>query len=661
MNDRINALVESLKGPIVVFGAGGFIGANLMRALMNSRKDVFAVTHQKFVPWRLVGLPSENILYADVIKADDVRTIFESHGFQTIFSLHAYGGYARQHEAGQIYATNFIGLVNILEAAADRGFTALVHGGTQSEYGTNCGAPTEDGQLLPNSHYAVSKVGAAYLLQFVAKHKQLPVINLRYYSIYGPFEESDRLIAKVVSEGSESRYPPFVDPDISRDFVYIDDTVEATILAATRGVVIAPGESINIASGKKTTIREVAATAKQVFNIQSEPAWATMNNRVWDLKDWWGNPAKAQRVLGWQATTSFAKGLAQTRDWYKNTAIRPTIASMIKIQAPPRISAVIACYKDGQAIPIMHARLSKVFQELLVDYEIIFVNDASPDDSATVLSALAAKDKHVVVIEHSSNFGSQSAFMSGMQIATGDAVVLLDGDLQDPPELIAEFYAKWREGFEVVYGRRVQREATAIMRICYKVFYRVFRLVSYVLIPVDAGDFSLMDRKVVNEMLALPETDQFLRGLRAWVGFKQTGVDYKRPERMFGVSTNNWRRNLWWARKALFSFSFVPLEVMMYVGVSLTGLAFLLGIAQIVAKMIHPDIPHGITTIIVLILFFGGIQVLGMSILGEYLGKVFEESKRRPKYIRRAIIVGGAEVREAAEIDKVVSSRRHVA
>ena len=156
-------------------------------------------------------------------------------------------------------------------------------------------------------------------------------------------------------------------------------------------------------------------------------------------------------------------------------------------------------------------------------------------------------------------------------------------------------------------------------------------------IPLDAGDFSLMDRKVVNELVKMPETDQFMRGLRAWVGFKQTGVDYRRPERMFGVTTNNWRKNIAWARKAIFSFSYVPLEFLTFVGVALTGFSFVAIVVQIILYFKNPNIPHGIPTIICLILFFGGIQMLAIAILGEYQGKILEETKKRPKFIRKNI------------------------
>ena len=326
-----------------------------------------------------------------------------------------------------------------------------------------------------------------------------------------------------------------------------------------------------------------------------------------------------------------------------------------------RLSAVIAFYKDAQAIPLMDQRLTDVFSSLAVDYEIIFVNDGSPDDTDAVLKALTAADSHVLAIEHSRNFGSQSAFVSGMQLATGDAVILLDGDLQDPPEVIPAFYEKWRQGNDVVYGCRGKREGSALLAVLCNVFYRIFRRVSEVPMPLDAGDFSLMDRKVVRELLALPETDQFLRGLRTWVGFTQTGVDYVRPERAFGRSTHSWLKNIWWAKKAIFSFSFVPLELLGYAGATMTALSFVALLYQFVDWLRHPGMPHGLSTIIALICFFGSLQVLAIAIVGEYLSKVFSEAKRRPRFIRKAVRQGGEHFNSATEIESFLLKRKGAA
>ncbi len=286
----------------------------------------------------------------------------------------------------------------------------------------------------------------------------------------------------------------------------------------------------------------------------------------------------------------------------------------------------------------MHERLTKVFAEIGCAYEIIFVNDGSPDNTQEVLRVLVENDKHVTAITHSRNFSSQNAFMSGMTIATGDAVVLLDGDLQDPPEIIKEFAQKWSEGFEVVYGIRVKRDAALSLRIGYNLFYRIFSKLSYIKIPRDAGDFSLMDKKVVDILVSMPERDMFIRGMRAWVGFKQTGIPYHRPERMFGVTTNNLLKNVRWARKGIFSFSYEPLELVFYLAL-IVSFTSLLAILVYVYLYFHtPNAPRGTSTIVVLILFFSSVQLVSLSIIGEYLGRIFEEVKNRPKFVIKEIL-----------------------
>jgi polyisoprenyl-phosphate glycosyltransferase len=304
-----------------------------------------------------------------------------------------------------------------------------------------------------------------------------------------------------------------------------------------------------------------------------------------------------------------------------------------------KLSAIIACYRDAPAVPIMHERLVKVFTELGADYEIIFVNDGSPDNAREVLAELASRDQHVVVVNHARAFGSQSAFTSGMQIATCDGVILLDGDLQDPPELIPEFVKQWREGFDVVYGVRVQREASRFMRFAYRRFYRVFKRLAYVDVPLDAGDFGLIDRRVVDAMNSLPEKHRFLRGLRAWVGFKQLGVPYVRPERMFGTTTNSLRKNFGWARRAIVSFSYAPLDMITVLAMSIVLLSALALIVEIALRILDPSLaPKGLTTVIVVILFIGGIQLLCLAIIGSYLAHMYEEVKNRPPFIVESVI-----------------------
>jgi glycosyltransferase involved in cell wall biosynthesis len=315
-----------------------------------------------------------------------------------------------------------------------------------------------------------------------------------------------------------------------------------------------------------------------------------------------------------------------------STSGRPTIGT-------EKVSAIVACYRDAEACPIMHQRLTQTFERIGIDYEIIFVNDASPDNAKEVLAGIAEHDPKVIVINHSRNFGSQSAFTSGMRIATGDAVVLLDGDLQDPPELIEEFVAAWRDGYSVVYGIRTKRQASMFLQAAYKLFYRLFRASSYVPIPLDAGDFSLLDRRVVEAMNNLPESNRFLRGLRAWVGFRQTGVTYTRPERMFGRTTNSLLRNLGWARKGIISFSYAPLEVITVIAVLTVLVSVLASIIVFVIRVGWPDLaPSGLTTVILITLFLGGVQLTCLSIIGSYLAHIYDEVKGRPAYIIESVI-----------------------
>ena len=642
--------IRRLQGPILVLGASGFVGANLMRSIFDLRQDVFGTT-TRTPAWRLEDLPAENVRTVDLLIDSNLDTLLDSIRPRTIFNCVAYGAYSFETDSQLIYRTNFQFITRLLPRLEARSIACYVHAGSSSEYGDNAAGPCEQAPTAPNSDYAVSKIATANLIYYYGKRRQFPGANLRLYSVFGPFEDSSRLIPNLIRHGLEGVYPGFVNPTVSRDFVYVDDVTEAFVDTALNLASPDYGESFNIGTGHKTTIGEVAATARKLFNIPTEPAF-TMPERQWDVQDWYANIGKACKHLGWEPRTTFEHGLQATIDWYRALPDKQRYEQSSKkygLDTVYSVSAIVACYKDNLAIPIMYERLKSTFTKLNIDFEIIFVNDCSPDDSEEVIRGISRNDRRVLGISHSRNFGSQSAFRSGMEIATKNACVLLDGDLQDPPELIEKFVELWRQGYDVIYGRRVKREATMFMQFAYKAFYRVFDYFSYISIPHDAGDFSLMDKRVVKSLLQFPERDLFLRGVRAFAGFKQTGVDYVRPERMFGRSTNNLLKNLDWAKKGILSFSNTPLNIMTFMGAALLGLCFLLGLLQILGRMFFPNsVPPGITTTLLLILFFGSLNFFGISILGEYLAKVFEEVKRRPHFIRRSEIRDG-EVRPAIE------------
>ena len=647
--------VNRLQGPVLVLGGSGFIGANLLRTILKFREDVFGTT-TSLPSWRLEGLPEKNIVVTDLLVDANLDSLLDNIVPRTVFNCVAYGAYSFETDSQLIYQTNFNLTAKILDRLKSRKISCYVHSGSSSEYGDNSAGPAESDLPAPNSDYAVSKVACANLMHYLGKKHSLPCANLRLYSVYGPLEDSSRLIPNLVRCGLEGKYPDFVNPDISREFIYIDDVCEAFIDTAINLKAEDYGESFNIGSGHKTTIRDAASVAGEIFKIPASPVYSSMPDRGWDVSDWYANVEKARQCIGWEARTGFKEGLLLTAEWYRHIEDKDKYLQASKkfgLDTTRSVSAIIACYKDNLAIPIMYERLKATFEKLKIEYEIIFVNDCSPDDSEEVIRAITRKDRRVIGISHSRNFGSQAAFRSGMEISTKNACVLLDGDLQDPPEMIEHFVAKWREGCDVVYGRRVKREASMFMQFAYKAFYRVFDYFSYIPIPRDAGDFSLIDKKVVQWMLKFPERDLFLRGVRAFAGFKQAGVDYVRPERMFGTTTNSLLKNIEWAKKGIFSFSNTPLNILSFSGIALFIFSLLLAVFQILIRLIFPELaPKGITTVLLGILFFGSLNLLGLAILGEYIGKIFEEVKQRPHFIRRSIIKDG-EVRTATDTTKI--------
>lgn len=650
----LEAKIRKLQGPILVLGASGFVGANVLRRILQVRLDVVG-TASRTPAWRLEGIDSRHVRALDLLVDQNIDALLDDVKPRVVLDCVAYGAYSFEVDAQRIYDTNFGFVSRLVERLAARGVACYVHAGSSSEYGGNASAPKETDATAPNSEYAVSKAAAASLLYYWGKHKGFPCCNLRLYSVYGPMEDSSRLIPTVVRRGSDGGYPQFVDPNVSRDFVYVDDVCDAFVLAALNLSEQDYGASFNIGTGIETTIADVATAAREMFAIAERPDFG-MPVRQWDVTGWYADPGLAKARLGWKPRVGFEDGLRRTSAWYAALPDKVNYERVSKkyaLDVKHSVTAVIACYKDGQAIPVMYERLRATFTKLRVDYEIIFVNDCSPDDSEEIIRHISTQDRRVIGISHSRNFGSQAAFRSGMEVATKNSVVLLDGDLQDPPELIEEFVGRWRDGFDVVYGRRVKRRASLAMQIAYKGFYRVFDYFSFVHIPHDAGDFSLLDRRVVEAILRFPERDLFLRGVRAFAGFRQTGVDYTRPERMFGVTTNSLLKNIGWAKKGILAYSRVPLDVLSAVGAIMFVITGFLMAVQFVARLLAPQlVPPGVTTLLLTVMLFGALNLFAIGVIGEYMAKVFEEVKRRPLFIRRSIIRNG-EVRSAATLGAV--------
>jgi len=294
-----------------------------------------------------------------------------------------------------------------------------------------------------------------------------------------------------------------------------------------------------------------------------------------------------------------------------------------------RISVVIPVYNESGNIEELYGRLKKAGQSFPNPFETIFINDGSVDDSLGVMNKLASSDRNVKVIDLSRNFGHQAAIKAGLGFVSGDAAIIMDADLQDPPELIKELAEKWSNGHQVVYAVRKTRKEGALLRFLYFSFYRLLKIISKIEIPLDAGDFCLIDRKIVDILVTMPEKDPFLRGLRSWVGYSQVGVEYDRKERHSGKSKYNFFRLFKLALDGILSFSNIPLRLAAFLGFAVSGIS----IVQIIMLLIKRLPVPGTTAIAIIVLFIGGVQLISIGIIGEYLGRIYEESKNRPLFI----------------------------
>lgn len=302
------------------------------------------------------------------------------------------------------------------------------------------------------------------------------------------------------------------------------------------------------------------------------------------------------------------------------------------------ISFVIPSYNEEENIIRVYHALKNAVPEGY-DYEFLYVDNASHDDSRKVFSYLVGLDKKVRAIRYSRNFGYQNAMMGGIDHATGDCVICIDGDLQDPPELIPEFIRKWEDGFDVVYGIRKSRDGNRARNLFYKLFYRLINRLSDVYLPVDVGEFGLMDRSVYMNIRRMSESNVYIRGLRAWCGYRQTGIEYKRREREFGSTKFNFWRNLTLAVDGITGFSIKPLSLIFYTGFFCILLSILLIIYSFSVYFFFPQFRlAGWASLLTTVVFFGGIQLFSIGILGEYIGRIFLEIKNRPKYIVDEII-----------------------
>jgi glycosyltransferase involved in cell wall biosynthesis len=301
-----------------------------------------------------------------------------------------------------------------------------------------------------------------------------------------------------------------------------------------------------------------------------------------------------------------------------------------------RYSIIIPVYNEEAVIHETYKRLKRVMDSTGEAYELLFVNDGSHDQTASILKKYSERDRAVKLIDFSRNFGHQIAITAGMDYASGDAIVVIDADLQDPPELILDMIKKWKEGYDVVYAKRTRRKGeTFFKKQTASLFYRLLRASTDIDIPLDTGDFRLIDRKVCDEMKRIPEKNRFVRGLVSWVGFRQTAIEYVRDERLAGETKYPLKKMLKLSTDGITSFSYKPLKIASYAGGLLSFAGFIYMLVVLYLKLFTDSTVAGWASIIIIQLFFSGIVLIILGVIGEYIGRIYDETKDRPLYIVR--------------------------
>lgn len=344
------------------------------------------------------------------------------------------------------------------------------------------------------------------------------------------------------------------------------------------------------------------------------------------------------------AALAFCRQLAALIDAGGLPAALAAAPAATPAPAPPDLSVVIPVFNESENLPDLYARLTSVLATTGLRHEIVFVDDGSRDGSLGQLQRFAAADPRVLVVELARNFGHQVAISAGLDHARGQGVIVMDADLQDPPEVLPQFIAKWRAGHDVVYAIREQRKEGVIKRAAYAAFYRLLQRVANIEIPLDAGDFCIMDRRVVDLLVGMPERNRFVRGIRSWVGLDQVGLAYERQARHAGRPKFTLTRLIYLALDGLVSFSYVPLRVITMLGLAVSFVSIVLALFYAIKKLSVGLNPPGFATLIVAIFFLAGMQLITIGVIGEYVGRIFEEVKRRPLYVVRTVVSHGAAV-----------------
>lgn len=567
LKDDLDIFKQQHKGPVLVIGASGFIGSSYFEFFRKHDIQVYGTTTRQR-NWRTLTL-GEEFFELDLTNQDQVKELILKIRPKLIVNCASYGNFHWHEDPSRNFEVNIKGLLNLLEVCRSLTEATLVHMGSSSEYGENVSNANENFEPLPNSLYGVMKKTSSELIEYYHRVHKVQAIHLRLFSIYGPFESPDRFIPKLVASKQTGKLPPIAKNATSRDFVYIDDLIQTSLKLVSLAPEKRGGEVVNICSSRSYTLEEAAKTVKNLWDISEDLVFSEQMNRKWDVKDWQGDHSKLMELIGEYQFKSLEQALPIMAE-----RVEEIQSKRVQVERKDKvISLIIASYNDEKNLVELYSQVQAAFEETSYDFELIVVDDHSTDKTKELIQKFSADDSRILGIHHTRSFGSQAAFLSGLHQAKGNAMVFMDGDLQDPPHCIPKMIEKWEQGVKVVGAKRVSRSEAGWMTGMRKLFYRLLSLISLSPVHIDVGDFALIDRKVGEKITKYAYGVYFLRTLRAYFGFSYDEIFYHRPERFHGKSSNNLFKNLWWALFGFFSItnklSFFSSVFLLLVGVLL--------------------------------------------------------------------------------------------
>jgi polyisoprenyl-phosphate glycosyltransferase len=636
---------------IFITGAGGFIGSALTDRLVREGHEVHVLLRPGGRYQRLSGIRNQLVVHEGTVnRADLLNNIVKRVQPERIFHLAATGLQGHDN-TDSIRETNILGTMNLLRSTESVSYRSLIHVGSGIEYGHHETAIPEGTPARPAGEYATSKA-AATMLALAEAQRGKPVTVVRIFQAYGPGELQHRLVPSCFLAMMRGQQPEIAHPEYLRDFVYIDDIVELLIRASECEA--ARGAILHAATGNETCLADVVKLMKSIAGYE-QPAIAPDTESVRQPGrnpgpvHYCGSVSRTTQLTGWKPRTDLRQGLEQTWNWLQNlpddrTNHEESARNRRTYHATGRValgwragnvadntgmlSLIVPVFNEEEVLESTARTLNQLLESLHRPYEVIIVDNGSIDQTPEIAATICQQDRHWKYIRLSRNFGYQNSITAGMLASVGDAVMVIDVDLQDPPELIPVFLKHWESGYDVVYGIRERRIGESWLRIWPTML--AMRLITWmsddIKLPAHSGDFRLISARVREALRQLPETNRYTRGIIHWLGFRQIGVPYTRRGRVLGTSKVNWRYLIDFTFNAIVNWSVRPLRIFSLGGAAILGICCILGILGLSGA-----ISFGL--IETLLLFNAGFLSCGIGVLGEYIAKIHHESKRRPLWL----------------------------